>query len=176
MSPTPAAGESYTIRQKVFKIWGNAFHIYGADGSLAGYCRQKALKLKEDLRFYTDESMSAELFVIKARSVIDFGATYDVKLPGMLYGRMVGATVPSGVIESIDTSKAEALPGVKAVWTADAKRVRFAGQDVPRPAFWGGFRIEVQAMEFWQGRPDRLHDRVVFERQGDGWTRTRLYP
>jgi xanthine dehydrogenase YagR molybdenum-binding subunit len=56
--------------------------------------------------------------------------TYDVKLPGMLYGRMIGAAIPSGTITSIDTSKAEALPGVKAVWTADAKKVRFAGQDV----------------------------------------------
>jgi xanthine dehydrogenase YagR molybdenum-binding subunit len=56
--------------------------------------------------------------------------TYDIKLPGMLYGRMVGAAVPAGTIVSIDTSEAEALEGVKAVWTADAKTVRFAGQDV----------------------------------------------
>ena len=56
--------------------------------------------------------------------------TYDVKLPGMLYGRMIGAEVPAGEIVAIDTSKAEALPGVKAVWTADSKIVRFAGQDV----------------------------------------------
>ena len=56
--------------------------------------------------------------------------TYDVKLPGMLYGRMIGAEVPAGEILAIDTSKAEALPGVKAVWTADSRIVRFAGQDV----------------------------------------------
>jgi xanthine dehydrogenase YagR molybdenum-binding subunit len=56
--------------------------------------------------------------------------TYDVKLPGMLYGRMIGASVPAGEIVSIDTSKAEALPGVKAVWTTDSRIVRFAGQDV----------------------------------------------
>jgi xanthine dehydrogenase YagR molybdenum-binding subunit len=56
--------------------------------------------------------------------------TYDVKLPGMLYGRMIGAEVAAGEIVSIDTSKAEALPGVKAVWTADSRIVRFAGQDV----------------------------------------------
>jgi xanthine dehydrogenase YagR molybdenum-binding subunit len=56
--------------------------------------------------------------------------TYDVKLPGMLYGRMIGTSVPAGEIVSIDTSKAEALPGVKAVWTAEQKIVRFAGQDV----------------------------------------------
>ena len=56
--------------------------------------------------------------------------TYDVKLPGMLYGRMIGAAIPAGEIVSIDTKKAEALAGVKAVWTADSKVVRFAGQDV----------------------------------------------
>jgi xanthine dehydrogenase YagR molybdenum-binding subunit len=56
--------------------------------------------------------------------------TYDVKLPGMLYGRMIGAAIPAGEILSVDTSKAEALPGVKATWTADSRVVRFAGQDV----------------------------------------------
>ena len=56
--------------------------------------------------------------------------TYDVKLPGMLYGRMIGAAIAAGEIVSIDTSKAEALPGVKAVWTAESRVVRFAGQDV----------------------------------------------
>jgi len=56
--------------------------------------------------------------------------TFDVKLPGMLYGRMIGASVPAAEILEIDTSKAEALPGVKAVWTTDSRVVRFAGQDV----------------------------------------------
>ncbi len=56
--------------------------------------------------------------------------THDVKLPGMLYGRMIGAAIPAGEVVSIDTSQAEALPGVKAVWTADVKKIRFAGQDV----------------------------------------------
>ena len=56
--------------------------------------------------------------------------TYDLKPNGMLYGRMIGAEVAAGEILSIDTAKAEALPGVKAVWTADSRVVRFAGQDV----------------------------------------------
>jgi xanthine dehydrogenase YagR molybdenum-binding subunit len=56
--------------------------------------------------------------------------TYDIKLPGMLYGRMIGAAIAAGDIVSVDTSKAEALPGVKAVWVADSRLVRFAGQDV----------------------------------------------
>ena len=48
----------------------------------------------------------------------------------MLCGRMIGAAVPAAEIQSIDTSKAETLPGVKAVWTTDSRVVRFAGQDV----------------------------------------------
>lgn len=56
--------------------------------------------------------------------------TFDISLPGMLWGRMVRAAVPAGEIVKIDTSKAEALPGVKAVWTTESRYVRFAGQDV----------------------------------------------
>lgn len=56
--------------------------------------------------------------------------TFDVKLPGMLWGRMVGARVPAGEILNVDTSKAEALSGVRAVWTTESRTVRFAGQDV----------------------------------------------
>jgi pyridoxamine 5'-phosphate oxidase len=53
---------------------------------------------------------------------------------------------------------------------------KYAIGEVPRPPGWSGWRIVPQAMEFWHDRPFRLHDRIVFERQGDGWTKTRLYP
>ena len=53
---------------------------------------------------------------------------------------------------------------------------RFQDRDVPRPPFWGGFRLSPSRVEFWHGRPDRLHDRVVYVRDGDGWRITRLYP
>ena len=53
---------------------------------------------------------------------------------------------------------------------------RFAGLEVPRPAHWGGYLLEPEYWEFWQQRPDRLHDRLVYEREGEGWRRRRLAP
>jgi pyridoxamine 5'-phosphate oxidase len=54
---------------------------------------------------------------------------------------------------------------------------RQAGEDPPRPANWGGFRLVPERIEFWQGRRSRFHDRIVYERQADGsWTRQRLQP
>ena len=53
---------------------------------------------------------------------------------------------------------------------------RFHNRDVTRPSFWGGFRLTPDRVEFWYGRPDRLHDRVVYQRDGDHWNITRLFP
>jgi pyridoxamine 5'-phosphate oxidase len=59
---------------------------------------------------------------------------------------------------------------------AAAADERFAGREVPLPDHWGGYRLRPSALELWQGRPDRLHDRFRYDREGDGWRLERLAP
>ncbi|AAW61724.1 pyridoxamine 5'-phosphate oxidase [Gluconobacter oxydans] len=53
---------------------------------------------------------------------------------------------------------------------------KYGDGPIPRPANWSGFRVLPEAIEFWQDRPYRLHDRAVWTRDGNGWNVTRLYP
>lgn len=58
----------------------------------------------------------------------------------------------------------------------EARRRWPEGSEVPKPPYWGGYRIVPERLEFWQGREDRLHDRFVCDRDGDDWRVHRLAP
>ena len=57
-----------------------------------------------------------------------------------------------------------------------AAEERFGESGIPAPPFWGGYRVRPEAVEFWQHQDDRLHDRLRYRRDGDGWTVERLAP
>ncbi|TVQ56909.1 MAG: pyridoxamine 5'-phosphate oxidase [Phycisphaerales bacterium] len=76
------------------------------------------------------------------------------------------------------SQQSEALADRKTFDDAVAEvEARFEGRDVPRPPHWGGYRVALERIEFWQGHQYRLHDRMVYTPNGDGtWRTQRLYP
>jgi len=103
-----------------------------------------------------------------------------------------------GRLEPVSAAEADAYFASRAresrigAWASDQSRVldsraalesavaeqtaRFEGKDVPRPEHWTGWRVIPDSVEFWRDRPFRLHDRLRFDRHGQGWTKTRLWP
>ena len=70
--------DRYLLRTKFWRLFGGAFYFEDLEGNLVAYSRQKRFKLREDIVLYTDESCTAPLVQIKARSVMDLGTTYDI--------------------------------------------------------------------------------------------------
>ena len=70
--------QNYLVRRKVFTFFGAKFHVYNPDKELVLFSKLKAFRLKEDVRLFTNESMSEELVNIHARKVLDISSIYDV--------------------------------------------------------------------------------------------------
>jgi len=70
--------DHYLFRRKVFRVFGGEFNIYDPAGNLVLHAEQKAFKLKEDMRLYSDEGQINEILSIKTGQILDIGATYEV--------------------------------------------------------------------------------------------------
>lgn len=85
----------YSLHKTFFQLLGASFKIYDPQGNLVLFASQKAFKLKEDIRLYSDESMTTEVLTIHARNIIDFSATYDVT--DSATGQKIGALKRKGL-------------------------------------------------------------------------------
>lgn len=73
--------------------------------------------------------------------------------------------------QSQEAESREEMEALKAEMEA-----KFEGKEIPAPPFWGGYKITIHNVEFWQGRPSRLHDRIVYEKEGNDWNIKRIWP
>ena len=88
-------GTRYTAKKAFFNFLGASFRIFGPDGKLQFYVKQKAFKLKEEITVFGDEAATKPMLSIKARSILDFAATYDIT--EVATGEKVGAMKREGV-------------------------------------------------------------------------------
>jgi pyridoxamine 5'-phosphate oxidase len=144
----------------------------------------------EGLRFYTNrESRKAVELSVNPRAALVF--SWGPPLRRQV--RAEGSVAPLGEDESLAYFRTRARESQLGAWASPQSRplvdrdeldaryadveARFAsGEEIPLPPFWGGYRLVPDAIELWQNRQNRLHDRAGYERTGDGWTRIRLAP
>src|SRR5262245_5732995 len=70
--------DRFAVRRKFFDLFSPKFYFHDEGGNELAFCKQKAFKLREDIRLYADSSMAQELLLIRARKILDFSSAYDV--------------------------------------------------------------------------------------------------
>ena len=103
-------------------------------------------------------------------------AAGPVEPAGQEAAREYWLTRPSATRHNVAAShQSRVIPDLAAL-RARVQDMQLSGADIPRPPRWGGFRVLPDRVEFWQESPDGLHDRIRYQRTGDGWTTERLSP
>ncbi len=145
---------------------------------------------ERDLRFYTNHGSRKGVELAanpRAALVFNWGP------PLRRQARVEGRVVRIGEEESLAYFRTRARESRVGAWASPQSspladraeleasvaevEARFAGEDeIPLPSFWGGYRVEASAIELWESRQNRLHDRARYERAGSGWARVRLGP
>lgn len=155
-----------SVRTVLLKeVTGAGFVIYTNLGSRKG--RQMAENPQASLCFSWVDLQRQVIVdgVVSPVSADESDAYWASRPRGSRLGAL--ASRQSAVIGSRDELLAE----------RSALEASFAGtEDIPRPSWWGGLRVEPSAVEFWQGREDRMHDRLRFRREEDAWVVERLSP
>lgn len=100
------------------------------------------------------------------------------RLPAADSDRYFASRPRASNLSAMTSKQSERLPGGHAQLEAERAAVEraWSGRELERPEGWGGYAIEPERFEFWQGHGDRLHERLVYVRQGDAWPRHWLYP
>lgn len=98
------------------------------------------------------------------------------KLPAQQSDEYFGTRPPGSRHAAIASQQSNVVPDRAALEACFAESDKKYGANAPRPAHWGGYRLIPDAVEFWQGRLNRLHDRVLYTRKPRGWKLSRLAP